>query len=112
MKMKGKNTAFAERYRVYVTSHTGLLRGNNEDNFTVNSVSKKLEYKNVSFSAVYEAPLLAAVFDGMGGESLGEYASCISARMFRSKSILTIWPSRCPLTTARAKLCPSQWASS
>lgn len=84
MKMKGKNTAFAERYRAYVTSHTGLLRGNNEDNFTVNSVSKKLEYKNVSFTAVYDAPLLAAVFDGMGGESLGEYASCISARMAKA----------------------------
>lgn len=84
MKMKRKNTAFAERYRVYVTSHTGLMRGNNEDNFTVNSVSKKLEYKNVSFSAVYDAPLVAAVFDGMGGESLGEYASCISARMAKA----------------------------
>ena len=82
--MKGNNKSFAEHYRVYVTSHTGLLRGNNEDNFTVNSVSKKLEYKNVSFSAVYDAPLLAAVFDGMGGESLGEFASCISARMAKA----------------------------
>ncbi len=76
---RGK-TKFAECYRAYVTSHTGLARKNNEDNFILNSVCKRLEYKNVNFSRVLNSPLLAAVFDGMGGESLGDYAALISAK--------------------------------
>lgn len=81
MEFKGNSKIkFAERYRVYLTSHTGLVRDNNEDNFTINNISKKVEYKNVNFSAVYDVPLLAAVFDGMGGESMGEYAALISSR--------------------------------
>ena len=78
---KKKNTKATERYRVYLTTHKGLVRDNNEDNFTINNVSKKLEYKNVSFVSEHDAPVLAAVFDGMGGESKGEYASYISARI-------------------------------
>lgn len=70
-----------ECYRVHLTTHRGLVRDNNEDNFTINGVSKKLEYKNLNFNALYEAPLLAAVFDGMGGESKGDHASFISARL-------------------------------
>ena len=76
-----KKTKPTERYRVYLTTHKGLVRDNNEDNFTINNVSKKLEYKNVSFVSEHDAPVLAAVFDGMGGESRGEYASYISARI-------------------------------
>lgn len=77
-KKKNKTT---ERYRVFLTTHKGLVRHNNEDNFTINNVSKKLEYKNVSFVSEHDAPVLAAVFDGMGGEEKGEYASFISARI-------------------------------
>ena len=76
-----KEAGSAERYRVFLTTHKGLVRSNNEDNFTINSVSKKLEFKNVSFVSEHETPVLAAVFDGMGGESKGEYASFISAKM-------------------------------
>ena len=76
-----KAAAPAERYKVFLTTHKGLVRSNNEDNFTINSVSKKLEYKNVSFESEHQAPLLAAVFDGMGGESKGEYASFISSQI-------------------------------
>lgn len=72
--------ALSERYRVYLTTHRGAVRENNEDNFAVNNVSKKLEHKNADFSSEFDAPLLAAVFDGMGGESKGEYASYISAK--------------------------------
>ena len=79
-----KNSKNAERYRVYLTTHTGAVRQNNEDNFTINNTSKKLEYKNADFNGVYEAPLLAAVFDGMGGESKGEYASYISSKVAKS----------------------------
>ena len=74
------SAAPAERYRVFLTTHKGLVRDDNEDNFTINNASRKLEFKNVSYSTESEAPLLAAVFDGMGGESKGEYASFISAK--------------------------------
>ena len=70
-----------ERYRVYITTHTGSVRENNEDNFTINNASKKLLHKSANFSDEYDAPLLAAVFDGMGGESKGEHASYISAKV-------------------------------
>ena len=69
-----------ERYRVYLATHKGLVRDNNEDKFTINNICKKLEYKNVQFVAEYESPMFTAVFDGMGGESKGEYASFISSK--------------------------------
>lgn len=69
-----------ERYRVYLTTHKGLLRDGNEDNFSVNHICKKVAYNNVNFSAEYDTPLLAAVFDGLGGEAMGEHASFLSAR--------------------------------
>lgn len=72
---------FPENYRVYVATHRGLVRENNEDNFTVNTVCKRQEYNNVSYNSLYDAPLLAAVFDGMGGESMGEDASYLSAKL-------------------------------
>lgn len=67
-------------FDVYVTSHTGRVRENNEDNFALNTISKKLEYENVSFQTEMAQPFLAAVFDGMGGEANGEYASLIAAQ--------------------------------
>ena len=81
MDVQDTNKRFPENYRVFLTTHKGLVRDNNEDNFTINNISKKIEYKNVSFALENEAPLLAAVFDGMGGESKGEYASYISAKL-------------------------------
>ena len=74
------SAAPTERYRVFLTTHKGLVRDDNEDNFTINTASRKLEFKNVSYASEVEAPLLAAVFDGMGGESKGDYASYISAK--------------------------------
>lgn len=63
----------------YITCHTGRVRENNEDNFVLNGISKKLEYSNVSFKRSISQPLVAGVFDGMGGEANGEYASRIAA---------------------------------
>lgn len=63
----------------YITCHTGRVRENNEDNFVLNGISKKLEYGNVSFQRNLPQPLVAGVFDGMGGEANGEYASRIAA---------------------------------
>ena len=70
----------AERYRIFLTTHKGLVRDDNEDNFTINTASRKLAFKNINYVSEAEAPLLAAVFDGMGGESKGDYASYISAK--------------------------------
>lgn len=81
MDTNGKSKSKArERYRVFLVTHKGLVRDNNEDNFTINNICKKLEYKNVKFVSEHDAPMLVAVFDGMGGESKGEYASFISAK--------------------------------
>ncbi len=80
MRLSGSSAPGGERYRVYLTTHKGHVRDGNEDNFTVNSACKRVEYNNVSFSSDYDAPLLTAVFDGMGGESYGEYAAFIAAR--------------------------------
>ena len=80
MENKNNNPVSSERYRVYVATHKGLVRDNNEDNFTINNVCKKIETKNVKFVSEHDAPMIAAVFDGMGGESKGEYASFISAK--------------------------------
>ena len=66
-------------FDVFVTSHKGRVRENNEDNFALNTISKKLEYENVSFQTEMAQPFIAAVFDGMGGEEKGEYASLIAA---------------------------------
>lgn len=77
---KTEKSGNSEQYRVYLTTHKGLLRDSNEDNFTVNCTCKRVEYNNVNFSAKYDAPLLAAVFDGLGGEAMGEHAAFISAR--------------------------------
>ena len=74
------SAAPTERYRVFLTTHKGLVRDDNEDNFTINTASRKLAFKNINYVSEAEAPLLAAVFDGMGGESKGDYASYISAK--------------------------------
>ena len=74
------SAALAERYRIFLTTHKGLVRDDNEDNFTINTASRKLAFKNINYVSEAEAPLLAAVFDGMGGESKGDYASYISAK--------------------------------
>ena len=76
-RFNGSDTA--NDFTVFVTSHVGRVRGNNEDNFALNSLSKKLEFDNVNFVKEVSQPFLAAVFDGMGGEAKGEYASEIAA---------------------------------
>ncbi|MBQ2570347.1 MAG: hypothetical protein II573_08130, partial [Ruminococcus sp.] len=43
-----------ERYRVFLTTHKGLVRDDNEDNFTINTASRKLEFKNVSYASEVE----------------------------------------------------------
>ena len=74
------------RYFIQATCgcNTGKVRKNNEDNFYFEG--KCLERENhglkhpVSMDNVLKNGLTYAVFDGMGGENFGEYASYAAAR--------------------------------
>ena len=69
--------------RYVCLSHTGRIRKNNEDNFIC--LSRYMEYDNKGTEAPVEgrflpdSPRLLGVFDGMGGEELGEMASFLAA---------------------------------
>lgn len=65
------------------TSHTGNVRGNNEDNFwccgeTMEAVNQGTDGVFTGSAKQSQYPLLA-VFDGMGGESCGEVAAYLAA---------------------------------
>lgn len=63
-------------------THNGLKRDNNEDSFSINGKPRPVSKKTMYISG--QAPkdsLLLAVYDGMGGEEMGEVASDIAARM-------------------------------
>lgn len=66
-----------------VGSHVGLVRGNNEDNFYLNgSWRRDVDEQKTNIIYLKERKrLLAAVFDGMGGESKGELASHEAAKI-------------------------------
>lgn len=74
------------RYRIQAACgcHTGKKRTNNEDNFCFDG--KHLELDNdgleepVSIEKKLKPGLQFAVFDGMGGENFGEYASYTTAQ--------------------------------
>lgn len=67
--------------------NTGKIRKNNEDNFFFDG--KCLERENdglkhpVSIEQILKSGLCVAVFDGMGGENYGEYASFAAARQMQ-----------------------------
>ena len=71
---------------LYVTciSDKGVVRHNNEDNYCVNGMFRALleesAYCSHIFSSFDEA-IVFAVFDGMGGEQNGEYASYEAANI-------------------------------
>lgn len=69
-----------KKYNVFLSTHQGKVRGDNEDNFAINTVVRNIadNEKNLRGSGVCE-PLVCSVFDGMGGESSGEIASKIAA---------------------------------
>jgi protein phosphatase len=62
-------------------SHTGYVRRGNEDNLYCDGVTMTPEARETPFSVDGEAepPCVFAVFDGMGGESEGEFASLAAA---------------------------------
>ena len=68
------------RYKVFVSTHPGRTRDQNEDNFVVNKtvrIGTKSE-EHLRGSNIRE-PLVCGVFDGMGGEAYGEQCSAIAA---------------------------------
>lgn len=73
-------SAVTPLYTVYVSSHPGKVRSENEDNFIVNTVTRPVSKQETSMRGFdISEPLVCGVFDGMGGEAHGELASKISA---------------------------------
>ena len=71
------------KFSASVCSNKGRIRANNEDNFYFNGINLTPENrdKNNFFSDTpSEDVLVFGVFDGMGGEALGEDASLIAAQ--------------------------------
>ena len=64
--------------------HVGKVRRNNEDNFYFDGKCLEVENEGLKHPVCLEEPLkngvCLAVFDGMGGENFGEYASHVAAR--------------------------------
>lgn len=67
----------------------GRIRKNNEDNFYFNSIVLQVEnrgLRDILFaSGTLASPFYVGVFDGMGGESFGEDASYIGAKVLKEK---------------------------
>lgn len=69
------------KYNIYISTNVGKVRTNNEDNFLINTVLRKIPDGEVNLRGNdVDEPLVCAVFDGMGGEANGEVASYIAAR--------------------------------
>ena len=68
------------KYNVYLSTHQGLVRTGNEDNYAINNIVRDIRdnEKNLRGTQATQ-PLLCSVFDGMGGEAHGEIASKIAA---------------------------------
>lgn len=68
---------------LFISSDTGAVRKNNEDNFTVNGKIRHLDNKNINISGIIalDRVSMLGVFDGMGGEEMGDVASEIGAQL-------------------------------
>ena len=66
-----------------VASDLGSVRANNEDNFLMDCICNENQTEQYYYEAVQDLNQcrIAAVFDGMGGESCGELASLTAAKM-------------------------------
>lgn len=71
------------KYNIAVTSHMGLSRSINQDNYYCEGRFREIDNNISSFQLLKETekPWIMAVFDGMGGEKYGEVASLIAAEI-------------------------------
>lgn len=73
-----------------VLCNTGKVRKNNEDNFFFDNRCLEVENNGLKVPAVMREPLrreiCVAVFDGMGGENYGEFASFAAAECMRQST--------------------------
>lgn len=80
---KNGNKSGAEKalYNICVSSNKGKVRENNEDNFAINTIFRAPDKCNVNFKGSNaDEPIMCTVFDGMGGEAMGEESSAICAQ--------------------------------
>ena len=81
LKIRNINMSWEIKYICF--SHIGRIRRNNEDNFIC--LSRYMDHDNngteepVAGAFLSDEPQLVGVFDGMGGEELGEMASYLAA---------------------------------
>lgn len=72
------------KFQMACVSHTGFVREHNEDNVFFNHFFLEQEHQSMDQILLWEGSLdaqpLTAIFDGMGGESLGELASYTAAQ--------------------------------
>ncbi len=75
-----KKNLNAQKYGIYLSSHVGKVRQNNEDNFAINGFCKEQDAPIYSYTKPWDdTPVLLAVFDGIGGAANGEVAAKIAA---------------------------------
>lgn len=78
--MNGKETI-----RLSISTHPGIVRDHNEDNFSVNGKICPDGQEAITINGnIGREPMLLGVYDGMGGEKNGEKASQIAAELSRS----------------------------
>ncbi|MBO5559094.1 protein phosphatase 2C domain-containing protein [Ruminococcus sp.] len=70
------------RLQISVATHNGAVRASNEDNISINGRSRPIPQNIMNIcGTTANRCLLLAVYDGMGGEQMGEVASDIAAKM-------------------------------
>lgn len=68
------------KYNIYISTHEGNVRKNNEDNYCINDIVRAIDNQQINLRGFnIPEPVVCSVFDGMGGEANGEIASKISA---------------------------------
>lgn len=105
-RLLGRMGSFGLEYAV--STHAGNVRENNEDNFWVDGCFRKdVEKKKLRFGGrAKPSRFVAAVCDGMGGESNGETASLLAAECIRPHTFYELPDAATmDIQTANQKIC-------